>query len=333
MGGPKTTTQKTEQKTSQSIAPTAEAAPYFPQIYGAGADAVQQNRALPVPQEFIATADPHQMEAVKQIYNVAPGLSQTAQPLQDMATKVASGYFLDPTNDPTFQGAVNSAITPVTRALQEQVLPGIVDRSIRTGGTGAGPSAYGGASQDLSEERAVRGWSESAGNIAATMANNSRNAGLSLLPQAGDMASKANALALAPAQAIGAAGTQERSFVQDALSNILQRYTMNQQAPWTGLQPFANLLTTGGFRNSTGTMSGTNDTTTPAPDLATQLLQGGLGAAGMAASLFGAPAGGTSAASALGSIFGGLGGGGANPTGYQTNPWSQFGMFSPANMR
>lgn len=311
MGGPKTTTEKTTQDTKQTVGPNAMAAGYFPDLYGAGANAVTQNQAQTVPQDFVAGANSHQMDAINQIYNLAPGLSQTARPLQDMATKVASGYFLDPTNDPTFQGAVNSAITPVTRQLTEQVLPSIVDRSIRTGGTGAGPSAYGGASQDLSEERAVRNWSESAGNIGATMANASRTAGMNMLPQAGGMANQANALALAPAQAIGAAGTQERSFGQDELTNLLQRYSMNQQAPWAGLQTFGNLLTTGGFKDSTGTMTGTKDTTTPAPDLMTQILQGSLGAAGMAASMFGAPTGGTSAAKALMSIFGGLGGGSA----------------------
>lgn len=308
MGGPKTTTTKTDQKTDMTAGPTKEAAPYFPGLYNMGQGAVDINQDQPAPQDFVAGADPHQRAALDMIYNAAPGLGAASGPLSDMAKKVASGFFLDPSNDPTFAGAANAAISPVTQALREQVLPQIVDRSIRTGGVGGGPSAYGGAGQDIMNEKAIDNWSQAAGNITATMANNSRNAGLSLLPQAGGMAAAADQLALAPAQAMGAAGTQERTFAQDALQNLIQRYSMNQQAPWAGLQQFGNLLTTGGFRNTAGTASGTSDTTTPAPDLMTQILQGVMGGAGVAASLFGAPAGGTSAIKAMSSIFGGLGG-------------------------
>lgn len=311
MGGPKTTTQKSVTATDMTAGPTKEAAPYFPGLYSQGAGAVNANQGLPVPQDFVAGADPHQRAALDMIYNVAPGLGAAAPSLTEMAKKISSGYFLDPSNDPTFAGAAHAAITPITQALTQQVLPQIVDRSIRTGGVGGGPSAYGGAGSDIANEKAIQNWSQAAGNITAGMANASRTAGMNLLPQAAGMARAGNELALAPAQAVGAAGTQERTFAQDALQNLIQRYSMNQQAPWAGLQQFGNLLTTGGFKNTTGSTGTTQDTTSPAPDMLTQILQGLTGGAGIAGSLFGAPAGGTSAASGIGSIFGSLGGGGA----------------------
>jgi hypothetical protein len=121
---------------------------------------------------------------------------------------------------------------------------------------------------------------------------------MGLIPQAGGIAQSANQLSLAPALATGAAGSTEQQFEQSSLDNLMKRYQMNMEAPWAGLQPFANLLTTGGFNRGVG--SSTETTTPPPANLMTQLLQGGTGLAGMAGSLFSAPAGGTSAASAIG---------------------------------
>lgn len=327
MSGPKTTTQKSDTTSKSTTGPSAAAAGYFPPLYQQGGEAVTSNQGLPAPQDFVAPADPHQREALDMIYGAAPSLGSNAPALSDMAHKVASGYFLDPTNDPTFAGAASAAISPITRQLRENILPSLVDRSIRSGGTGSGPSAYGGVSLDLSEGKALQDWEQRAGDITSSMANASRGMGMNLIPQAPALAAGANNIALAPATATGAAGTQERGFAQDALTNLLQRYSMNQQAPWSGLQQFANLLTTGGFKDSTGTGTQIGETTTPAPDMMTQILQGITGTAGIAGSLFGAPMGGASAISGLGSILGGLGGGGSNPTLYPTNPWSTAGIF------
>jgi hypothetical protein len=84
----------------------------------------------------------------------------------------------------------------------------------------------------------------------------------------------------------------------------LQQYQYATQDPWAVISNMAQLLTAGGFNTGTGTSTSSGTYTAPQPDLATQLLQGGLGGASVLSSLFGAPKGGTSAAS---NIWQGLG--------------------------
>lgn len=290
-GGNKQTTEKTTTDTSKTADPMA--AGFFPGLYSAGQGALDKSQATPVPQNFVAGPTGNQQNAISMMLGAAPGMDAVANPLRDMASKVASGYFLDPSNDPTFAGAAGAAINPITRQLREQILPGITHSGLVAGGTGTGPSAFSGSRTGLDVSRALSDWEGKAGDITAGMANASRNAGLALIPQAGGMATAANQLALAPSQVTGQAGTQQQNWDQGALDNLLKRYETNVNAPWAGLQPFANLLTTGGFNKSASTSE--KVTTPPDANLYTQLLQGGLGVAGMGASLFGAPAGGTSA--------------------------------------
>lgn len=302
MGGSKPTIKDTRTDTSKTADPMA--AGYFPGLYNLGQQAVEHAGTLPVPQDFLAGPTPGQLSSVNQIYSAAPGLGGAAAPLSDMAKRVAGGFFLDPSNDPTFAGAANAAISPITRQLKENVLPGLVDQSIKAGGTGTGPSAFGGASLGINQGNALKDWETQAGNITSGMANASRTAGMNLIPQAANIAQGANQIALAPALATGAAGGTEQQFAQSSLDNLLKRYQTNLEAPWAGLQPMANLLTTGGFNK--GTTNSLETTTPPPANLWTQLLQGGTGLASTAGSLFSTPAGGASAASGIGSALSSL---------------------------
>lgn len=294
----KPSTQQTQQQSQTS--PWGAAAGYFPTLYSQGAGAVGQNQALPVPQQFVAGATPAEQSAVQQTLNVAPSLGASGTSLSDMASKVASGYFTNPMNDPNFQGAATAAITPVTRQLTQSVLPQIIQG---TGGGGGGPTAYGGATQSFDLEKALQDYQTNVLNTTGTMAQNAYTAGLNLIPQAGGIAQAGNTQLLAPAIATGAAGSAQQQYAQDAINNLLQQYQYTLQAPWQGLQPFANLLTTGGF----GTSTGTSTTTGTPPSMATQILQGLTGGAGMVGSLFGSgPGGSPSAISNLGSTLGSL---------------------------
>jgi len=312
MGGsakPATSTQTTQG--SSTTGPLPAAAPYFPPLYQQGSSAVASNQALPTRTQFVAGENPTEASAINQTLGVAPGLGASGGALSDMAQKIASGYFLDPSNDPTFQGAVNSALTPVLQNVREQLMPQAINASIRGGGIGGGPSAYGGANAgsaaDIENERIIRDFGQTGGNIAATMANASRTAGMNLIPQAPGIAQGANAQLLAPATTTGLAGQQQQTYAQNAIDNLLQQYQYQTNAPWQGLQQFANLLTTGGYNAGTN-QSTTQGTYTPAqPSMGTQILQGLLGGAGIATSLFGAgPGGAASPASSMFSMFKGF---------------------------
>lgn len=289
---PKKTTTETKQTTNASKTPLAETAPLFSNIWHTGGTA-----AVNAPTDWVAPANTMQTSALQQLAGVAPSLNANATSLRDVAGKVANGYFLDPTNDPTFAASAQAAINPITRTLQEKILPGVVDASIRNGGVGGGPAAYGGARQDIQENQAIQDWTQTASDMTAKMAADSRAQGMKLIPQAGTLDASATASALTPANTLGAAGTQQQTYDQQGLDNNTKAWL----AALSGAQQGANVLTTGGYGNNSSTTDGTTTQTSASPDMATQWLQGLTGGAGMVNSLASLPG--------VSSIFGGTGAG------------------------
>lgn len=278
-----------------SKTPLGAQAPMFSDIWGKTQSTV--DNFTPFSGDVIAGPNPMQTTGVHNLFNAAGNVGTNAGGTSDIARKVASGYFLDPSNDPTFQGTVHAALTPITRALQEQVLPGIVDKSIRAGGTSGGPAAYGGANQDIQENQAVQNWSKQAADTTASMAGASRAAGMGLTSLIPALNTSANAEALAPASTQLAAGGTQQGQMQSILDNLLQKWQMSTTGATPLLQSAASILNTGGFANNAGT---SNEVDTGAtPNLLTQWLQGLMGGAATANSLFGTAKGGTSAASGL----------------------------------
>jgi hypothetical protein len=220
--------------------------------------------------------------------DVAPTLGTMAPGIRDITNKISSGFFLDPSNDPTFAGAVNAAITPSENTLMGTTLPGIVGGGIARSGGGGGPTAYGGASLGLPEESAIRDWDIAAQNTGASMANASRAQGMNLFQQLPALQGAGISGTLAPAAATEAGGALQQQFAQSDINNLLAQYQAQMNAPWAGIQPMANLLTTGGYGTTTGTDQSQGVVTPPVPSMATQWLQGLTGGAAGLASLFGA---------------------------------------------
>lgn len=273
---PPTQTTTSEQESVRGPLPAQR--PYWMDIWNQTGQALDAKS----PNHFVAQANPWQMQSVNQLYNLAPSLGQNAGALQEMAGKVASGYFLDPNNDPTFRGAANAAITPVRDQLLGSVLPQLEDRSMKLGGIGGGPAAYGGARQDIQQNQAVSDFERNALNTTSSMANASRNMGMQLIPQASAIAQGANTISLAPSTAIGLAGAQKQGFTQAQYDDAIKKYLFGFQGP----QLAANIMATGGFGKSN--TDSTSTTMSQAPSLATQWLQGLTGGAAGLSSLFGA---------------------------------------------
>jgi hypothetical protein len=220
--------------------------------------------------------------------DVAPSLGNVAPGIENVANQISSGYFLNPQNDPTFAGAVNAAITPSENTLMGTTLPGIVGGAIRNSGMGGGPTAYGGSSLGMPEESAIRDWDIAAQNTGASMANTSRNLGMNLFSQLPALQTADISGKLAPAAATEAGGALQQGFAQSDINNALAQYQAMMNAPWAGVAPMTSLLTAGGYGTTTGTDVGTQQQIGPAPNVATQWLQGLTGGASGLASLFGA---------------------------------------------
>jgi len=294
----KTTTQKS---TSQSQSgPGAKIEPYWDQLLSGAANIFQQNVNQPFEGELYAGPTAAQKQAVDMMKTGAPALAQGAGTVRGLADRIAGGEFLDVANNPYFKGAAGAISDNVTRSLNRDWLPATTDQAIAQG-------AYGGSGTDRTNQELVGEASKRVAEAQAGLASNYFNTGAGLTGQIPSLYNQANQMLQMPAQQIGLAGTQEQAWNQAALDAALKKYQMEGQDPLQQYAQFANLLNASGYKQ--GTSSGTQETTTPAPDMATMILQGALGVAGLATGLGPAVPGIMAGASSLGSIFGGLGGG------------------------
>lgn len=304
-----------EQKTVQDNAPWKEAQPYFADLYKRANEAMEATNKNPFMGDFLAGPTATQMQGLDLAKTAALNPSATvAAPMdnsaiRDYATKSLSGAFLPSASfnyqaNPFLSGAIEAGIAPVRRSLMEVALPGIADQAIAQG-------AYGGAGQDISQERAVRQFGETAGNIASNISMGDYNNQMGLWASqleaergrqqgatgilggvnASDWASQ-NAflqdqarMKMSPGQDLITLGGLEQGWNQTGLENILQKDQAQRTAPWYGLGELANILTQGGFKTMTGT------STQPNPnyvDPFTNMLKIALGGASTVAGLGGA---------------------------------------------
>jgi hypothetical protein len=167
--------------------------------------------------------------------------------------KILGGQYLDPNNNPGFQGALSAAVRPITDAFRDEVMPGI-DSSFSSAGrysSGLQGAAYSDANQDL-----ARG----IGDVSSNMAFN--NYGM----ERGNMM---NALGMAPGFAandykdismLGLAGQGMDDYSQRLIDAERERYDYNANKDMAYTQNYIGLLGGAPPPTTTGTVK------TPAPN-------------------------------------------------------------------
>jgi hypothetical protein len=258
-------------------------APIQPHLKGAFGDAqniYQQGAPGFFPGQTVAPMSGYSSQAFQNMATRA----QQGNPLMGQAggevSKILSGDYLDPNNNPGFQGALSAAVRPITDAFRNEVMPGVDSMFSGAGRTASGMhgQAYSNAQQDL-----ARG----IGDVSSNMAFN--NYGM----ERGNMM---NALGMAPGFAandykdismLGLAGQGLEGYDQRMIDAERERYDYNANKDMSWLQNYVGLLGGAPPAGQTSTM------TTPAPN--PWVTAAGLGLQG---------------ASMLGG-FGGLGGGSA----------------------
>src|SRR6516162_3277701 len=141
----------------------------FSNIWGDTGNTLRTDLGTPQPGNYTAGATPLQWQGSNQMAGVAPMLGANAGATSDLSQRIASGYYANPWNDPTFGGAVSSVINPAVSTLESQILPSIRDTSLRAGGTGTGPTAYGGtyaggSPQDVMTNNVLQSWGQNLTN-------------------------------------------------------------------------------------------------------------------------------------------------------------------------
>jgi hypothetical protein len=230
--------------------------PLQPYLKGAFADAESVYRGgAPgfFPGQTVAGMSGYTNQAFQNMANRA----QQGNPLMGQAGgeigKMLSGDYLDPNNNPGFQGALSAAIRPMTQAFSNEVMPGIDSAFSSAGryGSGMQGQAYSNAQQDL-----ARG----IGDVSSNMAFN--NYGM----ERGNMM---NAIGMAQGMAdndyrdismLGLAGSGLEGYDQRMIDAERERYDYNANKDMSWLQNYVGLLGGAPPAGQTSTM------TTPAPN-------------------------------------------------------------------
>lgn len=216
------------------------------------------------------SADPNQLQkqAVAWTAREAPNLSQGASGIRSYADSVMRGDWLSPEKNPFLKGMAESATRDATDNYRRTILPGIDSAAISQG-------AYGGSRSGVATGVAA---GEADKNIRDTYAglygqNYARERGI--MGETPQMYGMANQLALAPAQAMGAAGGEVQGWQQQKVRDAMSKWNELKTAPWSGLQGLAGILQgfMPGFQQSTQS--------TPGAPWWQQLFQGGIGVGGL----------------------------------------------------
>lgn len=305
-----------ETTTTSKVEPWDAAKPFYETLYGEAQKAFQNTDRTPYSGALYAGPNATQTQALDLFKQAADAASarNAAVPAaptfysggdvygvgatRQLADDTIGGKYLMADSNPYLRGAVEAATRPLENNLLRNILPQLQDQSIAQG-------AYGGAGYGTAQALATSDFTQQALDIAQRAYSqnyqfertNQLNApqlygqAQSLIDQsdarqrarwqdAVTAAQVGNQLQLMPAQLLDLAGSQQQSWEQAALAADLQRYNINQQAPWSGLGEWAQILNGGGF-NSTGQTQ-----LSPGGSGAASFLQGAAGTAALATSLF-----------------------------------------------
>jgi hypothetical protein len=227
--------------------------PYLKGAFGDAESIYQQGAPGFFPGQTVAPMSGYSQQAFQSMAERARNGNPLMGQAQGEIGKILSGGYLDPNNNPGFQGALNAAIRPMTQAFSNEVMPGIDSSFSSAGryGSGMQGQAYSNAQQDL-----ARG----IGDVSSNMAFN--NYGM----ERGNMM---NALGMAPGFAaddwknismLGLAGQGLEGYDQRMIDADRERYDYNANKDMNWLQNYVGLLGGAPPPGSTSTMK------TPAPN-------------------------------------------------------------------
>jgi hypothetical protein len=157
---------------------------------------------------------------------------------------------LDPNSNPNLQKTVDAALGRTTRAFNEDVLPGI-----RSSFVGAGQG--GSTRQGIAEGIAMDRLQQNLGDTAASMYSQAYGQGLDAMLRGVALAPQTGQMLMAPSGVLSAVGTDQQAMNQAQLTDLVNRWNFNQNAPWNELVQYGQLVT-GGF-------GGTSTTNAPSP--------------------------------------------------------------------
>lgn len=153
----------------------------------------------------------------------------------------------DPQSNPVINNYVSSATRPLYETYNEQVMPGIKNQAVASGGLG-------GSRQGVAEGIAGRGLMNAVGDVSTGIYNNAYNQGLDQQARMAALAPQTMGLGLMPSQIYGDVGAQQQQMTQQGINENMSRYDYNQNADYNRYTDYLNTLqgTPWGSSSSTG---------------------------------------------------------------------------------
>ena len=218
-----------------TVEPPSFQLPFLEQLFaGAGQQFEQGNLAQ------VAGFSPQQSKGQQGLLDFAGGPGQQIADTTTQAFLNLMQNALNPEQNAALPGFIQAAIRPVEESLLERVLP-----NIRSGATATGN--IGSSRQGIAEGQAIRGFSDTAGDITSRILNNAFNQGMSALTKGFALAPTVLGVGQAPAN------------IQEAVGTVRQQQTQARlDQPFTELARFKSLIT-GGVIGGTTTGPGARD--------------------------------------------------------------------------
>lgn len=215
--------------------------------------------------------------------NMASGLAgnnPTLTAANSQLTDTLNGKYLDPSQNPAYQGAIRAAIDPLTTQFMDQTIPGITSQFAGAGGTGSGI-------QHQLVDDATRAYGTGVGNAAYTAANNFYQGARTNQIQAAGLTPGINTSNWQDVSGLGAAGqtVDQQRQAQDVSNQAAYNYNANAQPNY--ISQYLSMLN-GGYPGGETTTSGMAQGYQPTNAFGS-ILGSGLGIAGLglqAASIF-----------------------------------------------
>lgn len=268
-GGSNTTTATTIAYSPEEAARRSQVMDEAARLYGVTKDQIAGS-AYPGAQPTAASANTlgAQQALLSAGQQVGASMPQVQQALNFGLTGA-----LDVNNNPYLAQAVQAAINPVTQAYSGA---GGTLSQIRTGAEEKGQ--FGGSRQGIAEALASRDYMQKVGDISSKMYSDAYSKGLDASIKSLSLVPETFQSYTLPSSWQSAVGAQQESYqsTQEAYDAAAREWQMN--APWLGLQNYANIVFGG------GSGGGTTSSTSPAAE--TNPFMTALGAATMGTSLY-----------------------------------------------
>lgn len=284
-GGNTTSTTTNVNYSPEEAARRAQVMDEAARIYGQTQPQLSRSNypgSVPVPFSMESLAA--QNMATQAAFNAQPAIADIQQGVRFGMTDAR-----DVRSNPYLQNAIQAAINPITASYTD---PNGVMAQIRSGAREAGQ--FGGSRQGIAEGIAAGKYAQAVGDAASKMASAGYERGLDTFEKTLMFAPQALETQMMPVQWLSGVGAQKENLAQMQEDYLANQRMWGLNAPWLGVQNYANIVFGAGSGGGTSTTTGQGASMQRSP------LMGALGGAAMGASL----TGGSPIGMALGALVG-----------------------------